>query len=567
MRFLWPNKARGFWDHGLLTQAQEGKLWPSIGPFEEVFDVKDLAQGEGAVLVVPGPWIGRHGIDGLADIVNKLPWCLVIQTSDEENRYDLSRFQHKLNWVWVQTPRPDGPGHDRKFLLGPQHDTHEVIRSKGRICLAERKNRWAFGGQVNNRHREQCIGELRKRSDGDLLVTPGFSLGKPREQHLQTLLDSAIAPCPSGNFTPDTFRLYEAIEAGCLPICDRRAPVWPDRSSYWRLVLGQEPFPTVDNWAELPALIDKYNAQPAMAQQHANKANAWWQGYKWQFALSLMEDAKGLAGEPTPNSPVTVLMPTSSIPAHPSTDMLEYAIRQTRSYQALKDAEVIIMIDGLHENHRHREAAYEEYKRRLLDLCSFHSDFRGCLPLVFDEHMHQSGMLRRALELVQTPLVFYQEHDTFPVNQIDFDGLIKATLSDEVNVVTLHIFPHVFPEHRYLMMDESPRDVCGVPLLRHQKWSQRPHLAKTGWYRRILPQFFGLNARTMIEDVLYGVIHTGVSQNPTTWERWKLWMYHPNDTATGILRSSTSDGRAGEPKLPMKFAYDGDTPPGAPRAS
>ena len=33
-----------------------------------------------------------------------------------------------------------------------------------------------------------------------------------------------MIPCPSGPATPDSFRLWEALEAGCVPIADGYAP-------------------------------------------------------------------------------------------------------------------------------------------------------------------------------------------------------------------------------------------------------------------------------------------------------------------------------------------------------
>ena len=38
---------------------------------------------------------------------------------------------------------------------------------------------------------------------------------------------SIFVPCPRGNSSPDTFRLYEALEAGSIPIVER--------DEYWDL--------------------------------------------------------------------------------------------------------------------------------------------------------------------------------------------------------------------------------------------------------------------------------------------------------------------------------------------
>src|SRR3990167_3538122 len=114
---------------------------------------------------------------------------------------------------------------------------------------------------------------------------------------------------------------------------------------------------------------------------------------------------------------LTIVMPTSPIPSHLSTEVVEESIRRLRAYPDLKDCEILIQIDGIREEQRHREADYEEYKRRLLWLCAH--EFENCLPIVFDEHLHQAGMLRATLDRIRTPLLFYVEHDTFPMGEID----------------------------------------------------------------------------------------------------------------------------------------------------
>lgn len=570
-RLVWPWRSKGNWDHGMLIRYGLGDLWPGTGGCRDELDFS-IADGHGVVVGFSAGYARSEParLEEFRQFLRTVPWALILHLSDEALDFDAEILREDKVKLWVQCARPGRTG-DRALLLGWPYDTRELMlweptQNAMKVPLAERPQRWTFAGQVNHDQRRVLAYEISQRTDGDLFVSRGFSQGRPPKAHLLSLAQGAVACCPSGYHTPDTFRLYEALEAGCLPICDRKAPRWGSDLSYWNISLGFEPFPCVDSWSEVHGLLDKYE-DPVALQHDANRATAWWQGYKRSFAVGLDDESSLLRGaRPRSRHDVTVVMPTSSIPSHPDTSIIEEAIRRTRAYPELRDAEVIVMVDGLHPDHQHRAGAYEEYKRRLIHLCAWHPDFRGVLPLVFSEHTHQANMTRRALQMVRSPLVFFQEHDTYPVHEIDWSGLIKVVAQrGDVNQVQLHIDERISDEHRYLMIDGgAPRQVGPVTMARHRKWSQRPHLAKTQWYRDRIAEFFGVHAKTMIEDVLHGCLENRVGRGIDPWEKWGTWIYAPEGAAHGILRSATTDGRGGEPKLPMLVEYDGATPDGAP---
>jgi len=54
------------------------------------------------------------------------------------------------------------------------------------------------------------------------------------EDYQNMVNDTVFSPCPMGNTTPDTWRFYESLEAGCIPIVEKRwtidyfARIFPD---------------------------------------------------------------------------------------------------------------------------------------------------------------------------------------------------------------------------------------------------------------------------------------------------------------------------------------------------
>ena len=555
---IWPGGRRGSWDHGMLMEAETGELWPTV-TLENAGDVLETG-----AIVVASSWLGDRLEEFRAQLA-RMPWAVVVCVSDERAMIDADLFRGDRRIVWVQSPNPGKTG-DRHFLIGPPWRTGETVAliQIPPTPLVDRPLRWSFSGQVNHANRIACLDAFAEVAHGSAIISGGFSQGLPRREHLQRLTRTAIAPCPSGVHIPDTFRLYEAIEAGCLPIADRRAPYWPEGPGYWEFILGAEPFPCVDSWKdELPGLILRF-ADPLALQRAANKAGAWWQGYRRRVACALEEDALTVGASPTARNPVTVIMSASWIPSHPSTEIIEEAILRTRAYPELADAEILVTIDGLHPDYAAHAADYEEWKRRFIDLCAHDVRFAGVLPMVFDEHLHQAATTRIALEEVRTPLMLYVEHDTYPMGPIDWPGIIRALAEPAVNMVKLSIFDEVIPEHRDLYPDgTTPKDVAGVPLLRSIQYSTRPHLARTEWYREIARQFFGRETRTYVEWILHTAMGERIRRGVDTWERWGVWLYAPREG--GLLRSGTSNGRREVSMTSHKIVYDGAPPEGAPQ--
>jgi hypothetical protein len=257
-------------------------------------------------------------------------------------------------------------------------------------------------------------------------------------------------------------------------------------------------------------------------------------------------------------SKVTVIMPSSVIPMHPSTEIIEESIQRVRgtigmSGTALARCKILIMLDGVRGEQAARTHAYEEYKNRIIRLCAYHPDFQNCTPIIFDSHQHQANMTREVLKTIDTPYIFFVEQDTFPTGKIDWSGIIDAMGNDDINYIRLHIFHKILDEHRYLMLNNgNPITVKNISLVPTIQWSQRPHIAKTDFYRWFIKTYFPTTCRTMIEDRIHGVIMEECKRSIANWEKWGLWIYYPTDNDT-IYRSGSNDGRRDDPKFGMIY--------------
>lgn len=229
-------------------------------------------------------------------------------------------------------------------------------------------------------------------------------------------------------------------------------------------------------------------------------------------------------------SDITVIIPISPMPSHPSTEVVDVTLDSIRT--RLPDAEIILMFDGVPAHLEEFRANYEKFKQSMLWKINF---IENCTPLVFEKPSHQSLMTKKALEIIRTPYLLWSEQDTPLHNDIPFDNLIPVIESGYANIIRFH-FEATIPEpHKHLMLDEQPIEILGQPFIRTRQWSGRPHLASTKYYKMVAERYFDDQPR-FIEHVLYGVIAEGGDN----YDEHRIHIYAPSGT---LVRSKHLDGR------------------------
>lgn len=542
--------ARGYWDQGILEDLFSKKLWNPVGgyDFEYVYSLDNIE--DGAVIIYPSK---SQGVEELNEAIKDLNWVVLMLTGDEEAEFPVEEVNHENIRIWSIYPRPGR--HDSYHRLGTGYPPQaQEFLPKFQNEYDHKTTDIFFAGQITHVRRQLLRDKLisMKKSYPELAMeytfSEGFTQGMPSEQYYQAVANAKIMVCPSGSETPDTFRIYEALEAGCIPIADTRDPkgVFPD--NYWQYFFESNvPFPILTDYEQLPgytfSVLENWKAI-------SNKIYSWWQMKKRDMVYRLVDDINQLRGIKNLTESlldtITVIMPSSPIKDHPSTDIIEQSIRDIRAQ--LPHCEILITVDGIREEQEHYRENYEEYKRRLLWLSNFKWD--NVLPIIYDEHMHQSKMARDVIKHIKTPCLLYVEHDTSlcPDREYEWDKQIKMMLSGEASLIRFHFEALVLPEHEYLMMSD-PEEHFGTHYRKTQQWSQRPHLASVAFYDRVLRDYFHPETKTLIEIPLHGALQDGCRNGMMGWYNWRTWMYTPQ--GQDIKRSYTVDGRKDDPQYEM----------------
>lgn len=227
---------------------------------------------------------------------------------------------------------------------------------------------------------------------------------------------------------------------------------------------------------------------------------------------------------------VTIIVVTSVLPSHPDTTILDETIREVRMH--FPKNEIILQIDGLREERLNRKADYDEFKNRVLWKCLH--EWKNVLPIVFDEHSHQTTMMKKTIGLIQTSAMLYVEGDA-PITgdrNIDWQQCLDMLEFGKANTIRFHFEASIPEEHKHLMLKKKGN------FLKTIQWSQRPHLSLVEYYREEVLRVS--DEKTFIEDKFHGVVQDD------GWFKHKLWIYHPEGD---IKRSYHLDGRAGTKKF------------------
>lgn len=557
--FCDENPAHDRWDQRWIERILCGAEWRPAGGF--TFQEGDITNG-GIIIIPTGHYDDHCGaekaIRRLEQMVLAMPWSVVIATSDESSSFPWWRWQQYVNHrLWVMTPRPEMHYPNNTFFIGEGSPHYPIPQAPKAWDVF-------FAGQINHDRRKQMVDAIDRMRDMNYLeigttYTEGFATGLSGEQYVAEMALTRIAPCPSGQVTQDSFRFFEALEAGAVPIADALRPDGMG-DGYWDMIFPvRPPLPILRDWDQMvPLNMFGWDEQAA-------NVSSWWQQEKRRVAYRLQHDVSmAMRGEPPTGSVaaqdlITVLIVTSPSPLHPSTSVIEETLDSVRT--RLPGAEIIIGLDGIRSEDRHHESEYHEYKRKL---CALTNPMQNVCPITFAEHRHQSGMARFLLEMTHTPYVLWMEGDTPLTGHIPFDDCVDLMRDHDLSILRFTHEAGILDEHQYLFLDKQPGS---KPFVRTVQYSARPHLIKTDKFRDLVHTFFGSGARTFLEDTLYGALQytgtnaTGHKAVKEAWDKHRMAVYAPKGS---WKRSEHLDGRGGDPKYAGWIEYDHGRPEGGP---
>ena len=164
------------------------------------------------------------------------------------------------------------------ILTIPEGYSNATRRDGSWKPASERRYAWSFVGEVKASRAEmvQAFADLTPRcleSTASISHAGGRKISKIAYD--EVLADSKLSPCPMGNAILETWRLYESLELGCIPIVEQRLTL-----DYFTSLFGPNPIPTFLSWKRArrwaETMIDDAVRLDALQAEIA----AWWLRHK-----------------------------------------------------------------------------------------------------------------------------------------------------------------------------------------------------------------------------------------------------------------------------------------------
>ena len=146
---------------------------------------------------------------------------------------------------------------------------------KDNINILKRNYKWSFLGTTHGSSRYDLLNKHKNIMPNFINLTEDFSGKRSMDtnDYYKILNNSIFAPIPHGYFHPETYRLYEALEAGCIPIIE-------NPFQFFDNFLPNNPLLSVNSWEDSSTIIKKYLENKKDIEILRNKINDWWTQHK-----------------------------------------------------------------------------------------------------------------------------------------------------------------------------------------------------------------------------------------------------------------------------------------------
>lgn len=159
-----------------------------------------------------------------------------------------------------------------------------IIYNKKHFNKIDKKYTWCFMGQIHNQGERAKMIKSLKSIKGSYFCSTNTSWQSSDSidtaRYKRIMQQSIFVPCPRGNNSPDTFRLYEAIESGSIPIVER--------DEYWNHLFGVDhPLIQVSDWDKSIKDIEMLSNNPDWLKNYSNRLSSWWKEYKNKLSTTI----------------------------------------------------------------------------------------------------------------------------------------------------------------------------------------------------------------------------------------------------------------------------------------
>ena len=205
---------------------------------------------------------------------------------DLHELYDLCKLVYRNYWSPVLATRSNV----RFFPLGVGSPINKNF-VKSERTMRQREFIWNFVGDINKPSRHGLVETFSVLAPNKVrLVDDFFDPRKLDSMEYQSIVsNSRFTLCPDGYDNCDTYRFWEAIELGSIPVSIERG----EFRYFQNLLKSELPFPQFESWQDALNHLRTVGDNVEYLSLMQNSIATWWCGYKSrlieEFRLSCMD--------------------------------------------------------------------------------------------------------------------------------------------------------------------------------------------------------------------------------------------------------------------------------------
>lgn len=151
----------------------------------------------------------------------------------------------------------------------------------------ERPHLWSFAGSMNRPGRQEAVTNLQKTGDFQCFGKETWETPYPQDgpAYIDCLRKSKFVPCFAGSSALESYRLYEALEHGAIPI------YVPTKYDEYREMYGQTPLLGFPSWEKAAQTLPLLAQKTEVMEKHRMACQKWWEEKKKTLRETLQPTA------------------------------------------------------------------------------------------------------------------------------------------------------------------------------------------------------------------------------------------------------------------------------------
>jgi hypothetical protein len=263
-------------DSSLMWEADWIKYLFSGVSVDLIENYREHDYFENSVIIDSICWAPYHN-EYIAELDSRGYKYALIHLSDESIDADINSYEN-CKFVLRNYFRPNSPQNTFHIPLGYNNG---FSSSYSDTPITNRKFNISFIAERMDQNRLDMFNCIKCIDRSYFHIANPSNRLSPKDMSV-IYSNSIFIPCPKGALNIDSFRVTEALEAGCIPLVET--------NDYWFNLYGPY-FPAIQllTWNDAPKLISEALSNPDKLEIKRQQCYLWWKNYK-EYTKSLIEE-------------------------------------------------------------------------------------------------------------------------------------------------------------------------------------------------------------------------------------------------------------------------------------